>query len=253
MARRPTRTGARHRRRGHPTCGRGDHALLARLLAGRGFTTAGGAMASSTRRPARGHRSVRGARRQGGRRPAEAGAVDRRERVLVWGDFDADGQTATAVVVLALRRLGLDPGWHVPVRARGVARSERRRASARSRSAGASLVVTCDCGVPTTPDAAPARDAGVDTIVTDHHAGLAAPTTGRLAEPAADPAAARARPPGQCHLSGVGVAYYLATGLLIAFGRHANECSTWSRSGRSPTSRRSSARTAAWLGPGCPT
>jgi single-stranded-DNA-specific exonuclease len=193
------------------------HPLLARLLVARGFTTA-----EAVRRfldPAAAPRidpyALPGVREAVDR---SAQAVNRRERVLVWGDFDADGQTATALLVLALRRLGLDPGWHVPLRARD---SHGLNASCveRARAAGATLVVTCDCGVSDHAHLRALADAGIDTIVTDHHALPAdppAPTT--LVSPRLLP---RDHPVSQ--LSGVGVAYYLATGLLIAFGRNAND------------------------------
>src|SRR5207244_4096108 len=73
-------------------------------------------------------------------------AVERRESVLVWGDFDVDGQTATAVLVLALRRLGLEPAWHVPDRATD---SHGLNDGCVELAAGhqATLPVTCDCGI----------------------------------------------------------------------------------------------------------
>jgi single-stranded-DNA-specific exonuclease len=193
------------------------HPLLARLLAGRGFTTA-----ESVRRwldPASAPRTdpyaLPGVRDAVDRLAA---AVNRRERVLVWGDFDADGQTATAVLVLALRRLGLDPFWHVPVRARD-SHGLNDSCVERARAAGASLVVTCDCGVSDDVHVRALREAGFDTIVTDHHALPARP-----AEPTVlvSPRRLPSDHPVSV-LSGVGVAYYLATGLLTEFGRNAND------------------------------
>src|SRR5262245_39802065 len=93
----------------------GPHPLLGRLLAARGFSDRSAALAfldPAYRRPAD---------------PPEVPGVDaaverlelaarRGEAVLVWGDFDADGQTATALLVLALRRVGIEPAWYVPDR-----------------------------------------------------------------------------------------------------------------------------------------
>jgi single-stranded-DNA-specific exonuclease len=149
-----------------------------------------------------------------------AHAVERKERLLVWGDFDADGQTATALLVLALRRLGLDPAWHVPLRQRD---SHGLNASAvdRAVAAGASLVLTCDCGVSDRDSILALKAAGIDTIVTDHHA---IPFSDQphpalaLVSPRLLPEEHPAR-----WLSGVGVAYYLASGLLGRFGKNGNE------------------------------
>jgi single-stranded-DNA-specific exonuclease len=194
-----------------------DHPLLARLLAGRGFTSAESVRGFLD--PAAGPRTdpyaLPGVREAVDRLAA---AVNHRERVLVWGDFDADGQTATAVVVLALQRLGLDPAWHVPVRARD-SHGLNDSCVERARAAGASLVVTCDCGVSDHAHVRALRDAGVDTIVTDHHAISSHPPAATvLVSPRLLPRDHPASP-----LSGVGVAYYLVTGLLIAFGRNAND------------------------------
>src|SRR5688572_33431407 len=91
------------------------HPLLARLLAARGFATREQALAFLDPD----HRSAMDPLEVPGVGVAVERirlAASRREPVLVWGDFDADGQTATAVLVLALRRVGLDPAWDVPDR-----------------------------------------------------------------------------------------------------------------------------------------
>lgn len=149
-------------------------------------------------------------------------AVDRRERVLVWGDFDVDGQSATAVLVLALRRLGLEPHWHVPLRA---ADSHGLNASASEHAArlGATVVVTCDCGIGDGEPLKQLADGGVDVIVTDHHA-MPAHLHDRphpahaLVWPGFLPDDHPAR-----WLCGVGVAYFLASELLAAFGESGEE------------------------------
>jgi single-stranded-DNA-specific exonuclease len=195
------------------------HPLLARLLAARGHDTV-----EAVRRfldPGSGARTDPSAL------PGVVAAVDRlaraveaRERLLVWGDFDADGQSATALLVLALRRVGLDPAWHVPLRQRdshGLNGSAVERASA----LGATLVVTCDCGVSDHAHVLALREAGIDTIVTDHHAIPASPEPHpalALVSPRLLPAEHPAR-----WLSGVGVAYYVASGLLGRFGQNGND------------------------------
>ena len=90
------------------------------------------------------------------------------ERVLVFGDFDADGLTGLAIVVLALRRLGVTAIPYVPSRleeGHGLSHA----AVAAAREAGATVIVTVDCGTTSLPEIAAARDAGIDVLVTDHH------------------------------------------------------------------------------------
>jgi single-stranded-DNA-specific exonuclease len=193
------------------------HPLLARLLVRRGHATADAVrrFLDPTSAPRTEPYALPGVREAVDRLAA---AVNRRERVLVWGDFDADGQTATALFVLALRRLGLEPSWHVPLRARD-SHGLNGSCVELAHAAGAGLVVTCDCGVSDGTHVAALAEAGVDTIVTDHHAITGQPPSCvAVVSPRLLP---RGHPASW--LSGVGVAYYLATGLLIAFGRNAND------------------------------
>ena len=90
------------------------------------------------------------------------------EKVLVHGDYDADGLTATAITVSALRTAGLDAGYFIPHRmvqgygfhAAGVEAAAK---------AGARLIITVDCGIGSFEAADRARDMGIDVIITDHH------------------------------------------------------------------------------------
>ena len=97
-----------------------------------------------------------------------ARAVKARERVCVFGDYDADGVTAAALVTDVLRALG---GEAVPVLADrfggGYGLSEP--ALSRVLSTGATLLVTCDCGSSDHERLESARRAGVDSVVIDHH------------------------------------------------------------------------------------
>ena len=94
-------------------------------------------------------------------------ALRRGERIAIWGDFDADGQTATALLLENLRALGADVIYHVPGRdeGHGVHKAGIDRLSA----AGTRLIVTCDTGVTAHASLTHARTLGVDVIVTDHH------------------------------------------------------------------------------------
>jgi len=95
-------------------------------------------------------------------------ARDAGERVQVFGDFDADGLTGLTILTLALRRFGLEPIPYVPSRldeGHGLSFAALDAAKA----AGATLIVTVDCGTTSHSEIATAQARGVDVIVTDHH------------------------------------------------------------------------------------
>ncbi len=132
-------------------------------------------------------------------------AIRRRQRIVVWGDFDADGQTATAVLLDTLRALSADVGFYIPSRQEGhglhVPSLERLIAD------GARVILTCDTGVTAHAAVARARELGAEVIITDHH------TPGETL-----PLALQRSIPTVCRkgihwkpLAGVGVAYQLAS------------------------------------------
>ena len=90
------------------------------------------------------------------------------ERVFIHGDYDADGLTATAIMVSALRTAGLDVHYFIPHRMThgygfnivGVETAQK---------AGATLIITVDCGIGSFEAAAHAQSLGIDLIITDHH------------------------------------------------------------------------------------
>lgn len=89
-------------------------------------------------------------------------------RITVYGDFDADGVCATAVLVGAIRELGGTCDWFIPDRiADGYGLNpEAIRALA---GRGTELVITVDCGVTAVAEVALARELGMGIVVTDHH------------------------------------------------------------------------------------
>ncbi len=144
-------------------------------------------------------------------------AADRR-RITVYGDYDVDGISGTAVLYLCLKLLGADVGYYIPHRSdEGYGlNSEAVRSLA---AAGTKLLVTVDCGISSVAEAALARELGVELIVTDHHepgprlpeaAAIVHPrvTAGDCSSTAAQPGGGRQYPFGS--LSGSGVALKLA-------------------------------------------
>jgi single-stranded-DNA-specific exonuclease len=97
-----------------------------------------------------------------------ADAVQRGERIAVFGDYDVDGATAAATLARFLRHGGLEPLIHIPDRifeGYGPNIEAVRALAAR----GASLLVTVDCGTTSHEPLAEARKLGLDVIVIDHH------------------------------------------------------------------------------------
>ena len=90
------------------------------------------------------------------------------ERVLVFGDFDADGLTGLAIMVRALRRFGIDAEPYVPSRLEEGHGLSLRAVEAAERD-GRSLIVTVDTGSTSGPEIDEAGRRGIDVIVTDHH------------------------------------------------------------------------------------
>jgi single-stranded-DNA-specific exonuclease len=88
--------------------------------------------------------------------------------VCVYGDYDVDGVTGTAILLSALRLLGASPEFHVPHRVDegyGLNGEALRRIA----EGGAAVVVTVDCGIASVAEAEEARRLGLELIITDHH------------------------------------------------------------------------------------
>ncbi|MEF3167840.1 MAG: single-stranded-DNA-specific exonuclease RecJ [Deltaproteobacteria bacterium] len=95
-------------------------------------------------------------------------AVEARERVAVFGDYDADGVSASIVLSRFLKGLGLDVSVYIPHREKE-GYGLNPDALSRFSSEGRTLVITVDCGVSNHDEIAHARTLGMDVIVTDHH------------------------------------------------------------------------------------
>jgi len=141
-------------------------------------------------------------------------AIARSERVFIHGDFDADGLTGAAVLYRGIRPLLPQNSVKVDVGDRERGHGLSKAFVLRAIEEGFSLVITVDCGIGNEEEIEQLKQAGIDTIVTDHHL-----PTGSL-----PPAVAiiDAHQDGDAypnkHLAGVGVAYKLICGLHERLG-----------------------------------
>ena len=146
--------------------------------------------------------------------PRLAAAVRSRETVAVFGDFDVDGITGTAILCETLRRLGARV---IPYLPDPVAEGHGMTPLAVERlvSQGATLIVTVDSGVSNSAEVALANQKGTDVVITDHH--VPPP------QPPDAVAIVNPRMTGNLYpfpeLCGAGIAYKLATALLAHLGQ----------------------------------
>src|SRR5918996_95953 len=133
--------------------------------------------------------------------------------IMVHGDYDVDGQCATAVLTRALRAAGADVVPFVPHRLRDGYDFGSAGLNA-ARAAGASLVITCDCGITAVDTVRDARAAGIGVVVTDHHLpGDELPPAIAIVDPQRPDDAS-----GLTNLCGAGIAFKLVQALVPALG-----------------------------------
>ncbi len=140
-----------------------------------------------------------------------ARAVRDRQRIVIYGDYDVDGITATAILWHAIRVLGGDAHYYVPHR---LEEGYGLNADAVNEicDGGAGLIVTVDCGVTAAGPAAVARARGVDLVITDHHEIHGdLPDCVAIVHPKLP--GANGTPYPNPHLCGAGVAFKLAWGV----------------------------------------
>ena len=140
-------------------------------------------------------------------------ARERGERVIVFGDYDADGVTSTAILEESLAGWGWNVGHYIPNRfdeGYGLNLPAMKELA----DSGVAVVITVDCGIRSVEEVAWAQDHGVDIIVTDHHQpGPQLPGAMAVINP---------RQPGETYpfvdFAGAGVAYKLAQSVAAALG-----------------------------------
>ena len=97
-----------------------------------------------------------------------AACLESGRRIVVHGDYDVDGISATALMVLGLRPFGVDPEWFLPSRF-GHGYGLSRGAVEELAAGGPGLLITVDCGVNYPDEVQLAMSLGMDVVVTDHH------------------------------------------------------------------------------------
>jgi single-stranded-DNA-specific exonuclease len=139
-------------------------------------------------------------------------AIESAEQIAIYGDYDVDGVSATALLVLAIRQLGGNVKEYIPNRFdEGYGLNKEALSSLLTE--GIKLVITVDCGIRSPAEASHARDIGLDLIITDHHqpAEEDLPSAYAIINP---------KQPNDMYpdkdLAGVGVAYKLAQALYAS-------------------------------------
>ena len=94
-------------------------------------------------------------------------AIKNNENIWIYGDYDVDGTTATSLFILALRKLGKDVDFYIPLREEGYGLN--KEALLEIKEKGGELVITVDCGITSMEEVAYANEIGLDVVVTDHH------------------------------------------------------------------------------------
>ena len=131
-----------------------------------------------------------------------ADSVLNHEKIAIYGDYDVDGITSTAIFVKYLRALGADVMWHLPTR-EGEGYGLNTDAIDEIVSSGAKLLITVDCGISGRDEVAYAINHGMRVVITDHHSpDTELPAANAIVNPKrADDTS------GLSYLAGVGVAF----------------------------------------------
>jgi single-stranded-DNA-specific exonuclease len=95
-------------------------------------------------------------------------AVESKQRITIYGDYDADGMTATAILLRCLKLLHAEVDFYIPHRIEE-GYSLNAEAIEKIAAQGTKLVITVDCGVASVAEAKRARDLGLTLVITDHH------------------------------------------------------------------------------------
>ncbi|MEZ4528080.1 MAG: single-stranded-DNA-specific exonuclease RecJ [Desulfobacterales bacterium] len=149
-----------------------------------------------------------------------ASAISDQEKILIFGDYDADGVTATAVLLEFLQYAGADVSYYIPHRTKEGYDIQTDHIFGYALPAQTDLIITVDCGSSRHEAVQAARSSGIDVIITDHHTIDSIPPAVAVVNPKRADCAA-----GFGHLAGVGVVF----ALLICLRKHLREKGFWKK------------------------
>ena len=135
-------------------------------------------------------------------------AIEQQEKIAIYGDYDADGLTSTALLVNFFADLGISVSYHIPDRIReGYSLNPEAIHSLAEK--GVKLIITVDCGISNRKEIELAQSLGINVVVTDHHQ---IPEDFSPLCPVINPNRSDSEFPFRS-LAGVGVAFFLAAGI----------------------------------------
>lgn len=97
-----------------------------------------------------------------------ADSICNHEKIAIYGDYDVDGITSTAIFVKYLQKLGVDVSWHLPTR-EGEGYGLNIAAIEQIAKDGVKLMITVDCGISGNTEVDKAKELGLKVVITDHH------------------------------------------------------------------------------------
>ena len=146
-------------------------------------------------------------------------AIIHRQKILIFGDYDVDGITSTALLLDFLRALDVPVSYYIPHRIREGYGLHPAQVTEQAIPQHIDLIITVDCGSGSHHAIRTARESGIDVIVTDHHEiDFPPPEACAVINPKRKDC-----PAGLENLAGVGVAFYL----VIALRKHLREQNFW--------------------------
>ncbi len=143
-------------------------------------------------------------------------ALQENETIMIYGDYDVDGITASSLMFLVLNKLGANVHYYLPNRlVEGYGLSEEGIIEAERK--GASLIISVDTGITAGKEVEYAKEKFIDCVITDHHEpGETLPNAAAVVNPKLGPSIGR-------ELAGVGVAFKFAQGLYSRLGQDQTE------------------------------
>lgn len=146
-------------------------------------------------------------------------AIDKKEKICIYGDYDVDGVTSTVVLVECLKQFTESVIYHVPDRfLEGYGMNKDVIKDISLKQVG--LIITCDCGISNIAEVNYAKELGMDVIITDHHnVGDELPKTNIILNPKLLSSGHRA-----ANISGCAMAYFLALAILEKYNMKEKAC-----------------------------